>query len=388
MIHNQSLVDRVTSEYINAVGHPPQFVVFAPGRINLIGEHTDHNNGFVLPTAVDKGIYFAFGRSNSGKGNWIALDRNDSHQAGAPDEHERTGDWHDFVNGAYSKMTEQSDSVTSFNCVFSSDLPAGAGMSSSSALTCGILTGINGLFELGFNAYEIAVMAYKVERGYVGLRGGIMDQFASMLSKDGHFLLIDCEDQSYQHIPSNLGEYQLFLIHSNVHRVLTASDYNTRSDECKTAVTKLAAKYPEVESLRKLEPLGTSWDRSLLDETLLKRVDYVLDENKRVLQVVDLLQDQKWAEVGQVLYAGHDGMSNLFEISTPELDFIVEYTKGVDWILGSRLMGGGFGGCTINIGLRTPDSSFMDDFNKDYNQRFGISAGLIPVRMSDGAGII
>jgi len=383
---NQELLDRIIREYDSNFGARPKTLLYSPGRINLIGEHTDYNKGFVLPSAVSFGIYFAIGECSDHVHKWYALDKNQSLNLGSGQLGKQRGDWSDFLKGSWLALKEIYPDIPYFQVVFSGDLPIGAGMSSSSALTCGILYGLNEVFNLKLEPLEIASMAHSVEREFIGLRGGIMDQYASVLSKPNQFLLLDCNDLSHSSIPADEGMH-FFLINTNVQRELTTSGYNNRSDECALAVEQINA-HIKISSLRDISMETLKDLEPYIQPTPYKRAAYVLAENKRVHEAVNAIQTSDWSGLGGILYAGHEGLRTKFEVSISELDFLVDYTKSQDWIYGARMMGGGFGGCTINIAKHDPSDAFKDQLTSDYLDQFGVKPTFIPVTLSGGTKLL
>ena len=383
---NQKLVDRIIQEFGSNFDTTPEVVLHSPGRINLIGEHTDYNKGFVLPSAVSHGIYFAIGPCLDNMHRWHALDINESLNLGPDELGIHRGDWSDFLHGSWLALKEINPALPYFNVVFSGDLPMGAGMSSSSALTCGVLFGLNEVFNLQLSRLEIASLAHRVEREFIGLRGGIMDQYASVLSRPNQFLLLDCNDLSHSSISAD-DNLHLFLINTNVHRELTESGYNNRSDECALAVEQIKP-HLSVKSLRDISIEELLNLKSLMQEIPFKRARYVLEENKRVYEAVDAIQKSDWKHLGEILYKGHEGLRTEFEVSIPELDYLVAFTQKEDWIYGARMMGGGFGGCTINISKHDPSEAFVARLTDEYHQQFGINPTFIPVTLSGGTKLL
>jgi len=383
---NQKIIDKVIGEYTSNFGMRPEVVLRSPGRINLIGEHTDYNNGFVLPSAVSLGIYFAIGPNSEKAHNWHSVDKNESIYLSSENVGSKQDNWSDFIHGSWLALTERNPDLPFFNVVFSGDLPMSAGMSSSSALTCGVVFGLNELFNLKLDKLEIASTAHRVEREFIGLRGGIMDQYASVLSESNQLLLLDCNDLSHTSIPFE-EHVHLFLINTNVHRELTESGYNNRSDECALAVQQIKA-HMHINSLRDITKEELLRLESIMDVLPFKRAKYVIDENQRVHDTVDALTRSDWHRLGQILYAGHEGLRTEYEVSIAELDFLVEYTRTEGWIFGARMMGGGFGGCTINVSKHKPSEAFIIRLTKDYHRRFGINPTFIPVSLTGGTRLI
>jgi galactokinase len=233
---------------------------------------------------------------------------------------------------------------------------------------------------------SIPEMAYSVERGFIGVRGGIMDQYASVLSKPNSFLLLDCLDRSYRQITKPEGLH-LFLINTKVQRSLKTSGYNERSDECARALTQLKA-HMDIDSFRDIDLHMFEKHENDLDEIPYKRMHYVYEENQRLLDMVEALKDNDTKQMGALMYSGHKGLRDEFEVSIPELDLLVDLTRDEDWILGARMMGGGFGGCTINLATREPDNRFIEKVNNAYLKAFDIEPMFIPVALTGGTSVL
>jgi len=384
--YNADLLMKVESDFTDRFDQPPALILRSPGRVNLIGEHTDYNDGFVLPSAVSQGIYMAIGPAKDCVHNWHALDLDSTVSIGSDGLGTLRDDWSDFVQGAWWVLREKSEALPYINLSFGADLPIGSGMSSSSALTCGILYGLNQMSGLDLPKNSIPEMAYRVEREFIGVRGGIMDQYASVLSKPNSFLALDCLDRSYRQITKPEGLH-LFLIHTKVQRSLKTSGYNERSDECARALTQLKA-HTDIDSFRDIDIHTFEKHENDLDEIPYKRMHYVYEENQRLLDMVEALKDNDTKQMGKLMYSGHKGLRDEFEVSIPELDLLVDLTKDEDWILGARMMGGGFGGCTINLALREPDGLFIEKVNRAYKSTFGIEPVFIPVALTGGTDIL
>jgi galactokinase len=383
---NFELRDKVVSAYVQKFGTNPQVVLRSPGRINLIGEHTDYNDGFVMPSAVAHGMYIAAGKASDCTHRWEALDLKESVEMGSDGLGILRDNWTDFIQGAWLSVRERNADSPYLNLVIASDVPIGSGMSSSSALTCGIITAAAHISGLMLEPRDIPFMAFDVERGFVGLRGGIMDQYSSVLSEPDKFMLLDCQTNEHRLVDA-ADDMHLFLVHSRVQRKLTGSEYNTRSDECTASVEYVRQFFP-VNSLREttLEQLEANADE--MDPTLYKRARYVIEENERVLQCEAALKAHRVEEVGAILNAGHAGMRDMFEISIPELDFIVERAQKEPTIYGARLMGGGFGGCAIHIAKAPPTQIYRDSLCEEYTARFGVEPSFINIHLTGGTYFI
>ena len=364
---------------------PPALLVSAPGRINLIGEHTDYNNGFVLPAAIDKHIYFAFGVAE--KTEVTIKSQNYGDQLVFP----VTGDapaeppaWGRYLFTAVKELQERNYTVRPFYCVFGGNVPLGAGMSSSAALCCGFLYGLSELFDLAISRQDIALIAQATEHR-IGLHCGLMDQYAVLFGKDDKVLFLDCESLHYEHFPLELGEYTLVLINSMVkHELAAESGYNDRRASCERVVALIRHDHPEVNTLRQVSrALLASYQEQLSAEDY-RRAHYVLDENQRVQDMVAALQQGNVQKAGEFIFQSHAGMRDEYQITTPELDRLVALAKEQDGVLGARMMGGGFGGCTINLLKKENKTAAINAIVQSYQQAYNLKPEVYELALSDG----
>ncbi len=367
----------------------PELVITSPGRINLIGEHTDYNMGYVLPTAIDKKIIFSFQKNSSPnicniyskgyeKGFTIDLNKVEKSEK----------EWENYILGVVHEIQQLTTMVSGFNCLIESYLPMGSGVSSSAALECGLAFGLNTLFDLALSPIDMVQLSQKAEHTFVGTQCGIMDQFASVMSKKGHVIQLDCESLAYEYIPIKLGPYKLVLLNSNVAHSLASSEYNTRRAECEEGVRIINTKFPLITALRhtSLDELKTCKD--LMSATIYKRCKYVIMENERVKIAVDALEQNNVELLGKLLYETHEGLSKTYEVSCPELDFLVDLAKEHTAVIGARLMGGGFGGCTLNIVHEKEVSTFIEVASKQYLAAFDIQLTAFEAIPSGGTSIV
>ena len=360
----------------------------APGRINLIGEHTDYNNGFVLPAAIDRKVRCAIGPNDSGEINAFALDLNESASIDPKElSLETKPDWVRFVAGVARVIIEKGYDIDGFNIVFNSDIPIGAGLSSSAAIESAVGTGLNHLFNPGLNKEEIALTGQSAEHNYVGVKCGIMDQYASVFGKEDHAILLDCRSLDGEYIPVNLGDYKIVLCNSGVKHSLASSEYNTRRKECEKGVALIKDQFTHVESLRDVNMNMLAELKSKFEEKIWDRCSYVVEENLRVMKTCDALKSNKIQSVGECLYQSHDGLSKKYEVSCPELDFLVDKTRSMQYVAGSRMMGGGFGGCTINIVKSDSEDRFIEQMSKLYQEKFSLELESYSVRITNGSGV-
>lgn len=358
----------------------PEIVIHAPGRANIIGEHTDYNQGFVLPFAIAQGVYMYASKNSTNTINALAVDT-DERIVFSIKSKDITYGWQKFFVQALQTVEVPKDAGV--NLVFGGDLPIGGGISSSSAITCGFIAVLNKLFNIGMDAVEMVQKAVETEVGY-GVRGGIMDQFTIVNGKKDKAILLDCKDNSHQFVDLALGNHMFYLINTNVKHNLLDTDYNNRRSECENAVELLSKTYKKISSLRDLTNDDIGKMGHEIDKKLLDRVAFVVGENERVLHVVQALRTGDIAAIGLYLYQSHQGLSTLYDVSCRELDWLVEYTMDDPQVLGARMMGGGFGGCTINLVKGALSHEWVAELSSKYLLKFGIIPTIIPIQSSNG----
>ena len=362
-----------------------EVLVESPGRINLIGEHTDYNMGFVLPTAIDKKIFFELKKNGTPTTcNILSETYNSFFTFDLKNFYKSNASWENYILGVVNEILKKGRSLEGFDCRIKSELPIGAGISSSAALECGLAAGLNELFDLDLSKLEIVKLSQAAENNFVGSNCGIMDQYASTMSKGGHLILLDCLSLEAEFIPANFSSCKILLINTKVSHNLADGEYNPRRKECETALGILQENEPNIDTLRDVSPEILEQHRDKLSGKLFDRVKYVLDENRRVLTATDLLKKGKRKEVGELMYQSHYGLRDLYEVSCKELDFLVEFTEGKSFIYGARMMGGGFGGCTINIIEEDEIAQFGTEVTQAYQAEFGITPDLITVTPGEG----
>ena len=375
-------------QYYRFYKETPQ-IVRSPGRINLIGEHTDYNDGFVLPAAIDRAIYFAIAPNggttcylnalNAARSVRLEVDRLEL----LPEE-----PWARYLYGVLHQLSQQGHQMGGFNLVFRGNIPLGAGLSSSAALTCGFASALNAAFSLGLTRKQIVLLGQRVEHEYAGVRTGVMDQFANMFGEPYHALQLDCRSLEHQLVPTDFGDYRLLLVDSMVKHSLAESAYNDRRATCERGVEILQKYYPNVNALRDAT-------RDMLDEhgeelgkATYEKCYFVVEENLRVRLAGEMLRAGDMESFGMLLYASHEGLRDLYKVTCRETDFLVEQTQTNEHILGSRQMGGGFGGCTINLVRKDfvePCGTFLVEH---YQKHLGLHAEVYSVNVSGGTEVL
>lgn len=362
-------------------------IIRAPGRVNLIGEHTDYNNGFVLPAAINKAIYLAMSKRTDEKIELVSVDLNENY-SGSTDQVVR-GDqgWTLYILGVVDELQKAGHQIGGFNCVFSGDIPLGAGLSSSAALECGVAYGLNELFDLKIEKVALAKLSQKAENEFVGVKCGIMDQFASMMGKKNAVIQLDCQSLEYEYNPLEMDGIEIVLFDSNVSHSLASSEYNTRRAQCETGVALVQQKYREVKSLRDVTQQMLDELVKNADPLVYRRCTFVVQENTRLLEGCEDLKRGDVAAFGQKMFATHNGLSKNYEVSCKELDFLIECVKGHPDVLGARMMGGGFGGCTINLVRHAAVEKLVAEVAQKYQQQMDKTLKTYVAQTADGVSV-
>ena len=362
-------------------------VYASPGRINLIGEHTDYNGGFVFPGAIDKGIMCEIRPNGTNKVMAYSIDLKDRVEFDIDDEKGPKASWARYLYGIVQEMKKRGVDVKGFNTAFAGDVPLGAGLSSSAALESCYAYALNDLFgENKVSKWDMVLAGQATEHNYCGVNCGIMDQFASVFGMEGKLMRLDCRSREFEYFPFDPKGYRLVLVDSVVKHELASSAYNDRRKSCENVVAALQKKYPEktIETLR-----DADWDmlnavKDEVSEEDMKRATFVLGEKDRVLAVCDALNAGDYETVGKKMYETHHGLSKEYEVSCEELDYLNDIARE-DGVTGSRIMGGGFGGCTINLVKEDLYDHFIADVKKKYAERYGKEPKIYDVVIKDGS---
>lgn len=363
--------------------HEPN-VYEAPGRINLIGEHTDYNDGFVLPAAIDKHVTFGIKENSLDKYRFHAIDLKESFEVVTGNLKYSDLGWPNYLMGVIDQLNKNGHEVPGFDCVLTSDIPIGSGLSSSAAIESGLAVGLNEIFNLAESKLELAKLGQRAENEFVGLNCGIMDQFASIFGKEGHVFRLDCRSLDFEYFPLELNDNGILLVDTKVKHSLADSEYNTRREECETGVSIISKNNEQVRSLRdvSLEMLRNAKDA--IDPVVYKRCDYVVKEIKRVTEACDDLNAGRIEAFGEKMYETHEGLKSDYAVSCEELDFLVDFTKDRNEVLGARMMGGGFGGCTINILKHDAIPSFKEEISQAFGSKFSHPPLIYNVSIGNG----
>lgn len=378
-----TLIKEVKKAFIQKFKTNP-LLIFSPGRINIIGEHTDYNDGFVFPAAVNKGIAAAIQKSDSNKCTAVALDLDSSvtFELGKL-KPSKQGSWENYVLGVVAEIKKSNKVIGNFNIVFKGNIPNGAGMSSSAALENSVVFGLNELFDLDLSKHEMILISQKAEHNYVGVNCGIMDQYASMFGIKDHALHLDCRTVASKPYKIDFKNHQLMLINTNVKHSLSDSAYNDRRSACETVSELLGIK-----ALRDATEAGLETIKSKITPANYQKALYVIQENERTLKAAKAIQDGDLETLGSLIYQSHEGLSNQYKVSCDELDFLVKQAKENKGVLGARMMGGGFGGCTINLILKSEAKAFAETASKAYKNKFDFECSAYFIELSEGTHIV
>jgi galactokinase len=378
--------ERIIKIFATQFGQQPQLVVFSPGRINIIGEHTDYNDGFVLPAAVDKGIYLAISKRTDDQLHFYADAFEESYTTQRKNIEKTNITWANYLLGVFNELKEHA--VGGCNIAITGDLPIGAGMSSSAAVECATAFALNELFNLQLTKWQMVKIAQMAEHRFAGVLCGIMDQFASMMGKKDHALQLDCRSLDFASVPLNLGNYVLVLFNTNVKHSLASSAYNERRAQCARGVALIQQHLPAVQSLR--DATETMLDQYVapVDALVDQRCRFVVQEIARLQTACAALQNNDLPMLGQQLLATHEGLSKAYEVSCKELDFLVDFVKDHEAVLGARMMGGGFGGCTINLIRQDQVETLLPAISKAYESAMNLPLIHYRVATANGTGIL
>lgn len=367
--------------------HKEPVIVRSPGRINLIGEHTDYNEGFVLPAAIDKAIFVAAGERTDNDIYLHAAEYNENYVANVDVIQPSKFHWSNYILGIVDQLQKTGFSFPGFNLIIDGDVPVGAGMAASAAIECATVFALNEIFGLGLSKLEMVKIAQQAEQEFVGLQCGIMDMFSSMYGKKDNVIKLDCRSLEYEYVPFYQEGIKIVLLDTSVKHSLASSEYNTRRKQCEEGVAFIQQHHPQVQSLR-------DTNLKMLDECVPKnsvaynRCKYVIEENERLLAACNDLQKNDIISFGKKMFKTHDGLSKLYEVSCSQLDLLVKLVKREPAVIGARMMGGGFGGCTINLIKEDAVEEIIYTVRNEYRNKTGMNLNAYMAAIQDGANMI
>lgn len=381
------IIEAIEKKFKEIFNEEP-LMVNSPGRVNLIGEHTDYNNGFVLPAAIDKSIYFAITPRSDETCKLFSYDMYDSYEFSISGFEFSAKGWPNYLMGVVDQLKKEGHKLKGFNCVFGGNIPIGAGLSSSAALEAGLAFALNHIFNLGIDKLSLVKLAQKAENEFVGVKCGIMDQYINIFGKSGNVLRIDCRSLEYQYFPFDYKNISIVLFDTCVSHSLASSEYNQRRKECNAGVEIIKKDFPQVGSLRDVNVEMIKEYGSKMDSVIYRRCKYVVEENERLNKACSALEVHDLKSFGSLMYQTHEGLSKDYEVSCTELDYLVELTKENPKVYGSRMMGGGFGGCTINLIENDAIDEIKSFIKEKYKSMFSTDPKIYITKISNGTQII
>ncbi|TGE04949.1 galactokinase [Hymenobacter fodinae] len=378
----------LSSEFMQRFERNP-LIVRAPGRVNLIGEHTDYNLGFVMPGAINRAIYFAIAANQREEVRLVAYDEQQDTLT-VPLSSIVTSDkhWANYLLGIIDLFQKRGARIKGFDCVFGGDIPLGAGLSSSAALCCGLAFALNHIFDCGLDRLTLAKIGQEAEHSYAGVRTGLMDQFASLFGQSGQVIRLDCRSLDYSYVPFDTHSCHIVLCNSGVKHSLASSEYNTRRQECEQGVKILQQYFSGIGSLRDVTLAQLEAHADELGLIVYKRCRYVVEENQRVEAAAQALNEGDLLAVGQLMYASHAGLRDEYEVSCRELDVLVEAARPLVGVYGARMMGGGFGGCTINLVAPEHVAAFEKAMREAYQREVHLPLETYHTVLVDGVSLV
>jgi len=386
LLNKNSMTEQVSKQFAEKFSGKP-LIARSPGRVNIIGEHTDYNDGFVLPAAIDKAVYVAVAKRDDDIIKLYASNFNEAFET-AISRIQPSQQWHTYILGIVDQLLKNGHPISGFNLVIDGDVPAGAGLSSSAAVECAVVFALNELFNLELHKMQMVKLAQQAEHAYAGVQCGIMDMFASMFGKKDHAIKLDCRSLDYEYIPLQLEGYKLVLFNSNVKHSLASSEYNVRRQQCEAGIALIQPHHPQVKKLRDANMQMLDDYVKPADELLYRRCKYMVEEIERLTTACDDLKHGNLTSLGKKMFATHEGLSNDYEVSCKELDFLAAAVKNNPAVLGARMMGGGFGGCTINIVKEEAIDELSATLYKNYKAAMGMELTTYIVQTDDGTAIL
>jgi galactokinase len=358
-------------------------VYYSPGRINLIGEHVDYNDGFVMPAAIDKGIYYAIALNDTHLLNFYSIDFEEDMSIEITSI-AKISSWKNYVLSVVNEFIIAGKEIKGFDCAFGGSIANGAGMSSSAAVEGGLAFAINDIFNFGLSRKELALLCQRAEHNFPNVMCGIMDQYANMLGKKDNVLLLDTRSVEHKYLPFKLKDHTVVLINTKVHHNLASSEYNIRRQQCHEGL-QILKDAEGITSFRDIKTPDTLLSyKDKMGKDVYNRCLYVVEEILRTQKAAEYLQQERLIEFGKLMFETHEGLSKFYQVSCDELDFLVNEARKNNDIIGSRMMGGGFGGCTINIIKKEAVKAFIESVLPVYQHRFHMEAEVFEVEIVDG----
>jgi galactokinase len=381
----KKLIKNTSEHFKTMFQKEPDHVFLSPGRINIIGEHVDYNDGFVLPAAINKYVCIAISSNENSQCKIVAKDLNEIFEFDLNDTLVPNATmWINYILGVLQQFKEKKALNKGFNAVFSSTVPIGSGLSSSAAVECGFAYAMNKMYNFNLTKEEIALIGQKSEHTFVGVNCGIMDQFASVFGKKNKVIKLDCNTLEYEYHKANFKKYSLLLLDSNVKHTHLTSGYNDRRNEVEKGLSIIKQHFPEVKTFRNCTEKMLLELKEQLGETIFKRCHFVVKEIQRVQDAVDALENSDFKKLGKLMTETHQGLSKEYEVSCDEIDFLVQLVSNNEKVLGSRMMGGGFGGCSINLVEKGSENELIEKTSNQYRSQFGIELKAYKVKISKG----
>lgn len=360
----------------------------SPGRVNIIGEHTDYNNGFVLPAAIDKAVYIGVHKRQDENIVLFSEEFKEEHTCTLTAVERTDKGWPNYILGVVDQLLKRGYKIGGFNLNIEGDVPIGSGLSSSAAVECATAFALNEIFQLGIAKMDLAFIGQKAEHEFARVMCGIMDQFASVFGRKNHVIRLDCQSMEYKYEPLELKGYKLLLLNTNVKHSLASTEYNTRRKQCEEGVRLVSLHHPEVKSLRDVTIQMLDQYVANANPLVYKRCKYVVEENERLMAACEDLEKGDLKALGEKMYRSHEGLSKEYEVSCKELDFLVESVRNHPDVLGARMMGGGFGGCTINIVKEEAIEALIKQLSASYKTTMNLELTSYIAETDDGSSMI
>lgn len=384
--------DAITSRYVQKMEvsffkqflSKPKLIVRSPGRVNIIGEHTDYNECFVLPAAIGMYAYVAVDKSRDGRIHLYSSEYKQQFVADKDNLGCQLNSWTDYVIGVVDQLQENGYNIGGFNLLLSGNLPIGSGLSSSAAVECAVVFALNEVFQLKLEKIDMVKLAQKAEHAFAGVQCGIMDMFASMFGKNNHVIKLDCRSLEFEYVPFDLAGTKIVLFNTNVKHSLASSAYNERKQQCEQGVAWIKEIYPSVNSLRDVTMQMLLEHVSTKDKLIYQRCKYVVEENIRLFKGCEDLKRGDIKALGKKMFQTHEGLRNEYEVSCKELDYLVDKVKDNSDVLGARMMGGGFGGCTINLVKDEAIPSLVERMKRKYKETMNLELSVYIGQIENG----